>query len=182
MRSIRLVLNCAAILLSLAMLATPIEHGVLMEDRAEVERVIRDSIGWALTKDRPRLESILSNGDDLFIFQPTSEATVVGWESFLPAFEFWMDPRFKATSFDVRDLRVSFSGSGDTAWFSALLDDRAEWDGRPVAWENTRWTGVLERREDGWVIVQMHFSFASDEGVEQGRIDRSADETAPWQP
>jgi ketosteroid isomerase-like protein len=172
-RSIRLVLNCVGILLSLAMLAAPIEHGVHMRDREEVDRVIRDSIGWALTKDRARLESVLSNGADLFIFNPTSNATVVGWEAFLPAFEFWMDPRFKATSFDVRDLRISFSSAGDAAWFSAILDDRAEWDGRPVAWENTRWTGVLERREAGWVIVQMHFSFGSDEiaGGEQDARD-----------
>jgi hypothetical protein len=27
---------------------------------------------------------------------------------------------------------------------------------------NTRWTGVLEKREGKWLIVQMHFSFASD--------------------
>jgi len=25
---------------------------------------------------------------------------------------------------------------------------------------NTRWTGVLEKRKEKWVIVQMHFSFA----------------------
>ena len=37
-----------------------------------------------------------------------------------------------------------------------------EWDGKPVGWKDARWTGVLERRSGKWVIVQMHFSFASD--------------------
>ena len=40
--------------------------------------------------------------------------------------------------------------------------DFGEWDGTPMAWENARWTGVLEKRQDKWVIAQMHFSIATD--------------------
>ena len=58
-----------------------------------------------------------------------------------------MDPRFKATSFDVRDLRVTLSRSGDVAWFSAILDDLARVGRQPVGWKDTRWTGVLEKRD-----------------------------------
>ena len=131
-------------------------------DRVVVEKTIRDSIGWALTKDRPLLEGIIAHDVGLFIFHPDSKSTVVGWDAFARNFSTWMDPRFKATSFDVRDLRISFSRSGDVSWFSAALDDMGEWDGKPVGWKDTRWTGVLEKRSGKWVIVQMHFSFASD--------------------
>ena len=131
-------------------------------DQAVVDQTIRDSIGWALTKDRPLLERIITHDADLFIFHPDSTSTVVGWDAFAKNFSFWLDPRFKATSFDVRDLRVTFARSGDVCWFSAILDDLAEWDGKPTGWRDTRWTGVLERRDGNWVIVQMHFSFASD--------------------
>jgi len=48
------------------------------------------------------------------------------------------------------------------AWWYCMLDDINEWDGQPASWENTRWTGVLEKREGKWVIVQMHFSFAKE--------------------
>lgn len=41
-----------------------------------------------------------------------------------------------------------------------MLDDINEWKGQPANWENTRWTGVLEKRDNNWIIVQMHFSFA----------------------
>ena len=131
-------------------------------DRAVVEQTIRDSIGWALTKDRVLLERVITHDADLFIFHPDSKSTVVGWDAFAKNFSFWMDPRFKATSFDVRDLRITFARSGEVCWFSAMLDDLAEWDGKPTGWKDTRWTGVLERRGGNWVIVQMHFSFASD--------------------
>jgi ketosteroid isomerase-like protein len=139
-------------------------------DRAAVEQTIRDSIGWALTKDRALLERVIAHDPALFIFHPDSKSTVVGWEAFTKNFAFWMDPRFKATSFDVRDLRVTFSRGGDVAWFSGILDDLAEWDGKPAGWKDTRWTGVLEKRAGNWAIVQMHFSFASDRpaaGVQQ---------------
>ena len=131
-------------------------------DRAVVEQTVRDSIGWALTKDRALLERIIAHDADLFIFHPDSKSTVVGWDAFAKNFSFWMDPRFKATSFDVRALRVTFTRSGDVCWFSAMLEDLAEWDGKPTGWKDTRWTGVLEKRAGTWVIVQMHFSFASD--------------------
>ena len=132
------------------------------DEKALIEKTIRASIGWALTKDRPMLESALANDERLFIFHPDSKSTVAGWTRFAKQFDFWMDPKFRATSYEVRDLRIDLSRSGDVAWWSAILDDLAEWDGRPIGWKDTRWTGVLEKRDGRWVIVLMHFSFASD--------------------
>ncbi len=127
---------------------------------AGVEKAIHASIGWALTKDRALLESVLSHDPALFIFHPDAATTVVGWDSMARLFAFWMDPRFRATGYEIRDLRVNLSRSGDASWFSAILDDCGEWDGKPSCWKDTRWTGVLEKRDGRWVIVQMHFSFA----------------------
>ena len=59
--------------------------------------------------------------------------------------------------------RMNLSETGTVAWFSALLDDFGEWQGEPVGWEDARWTGVLEKRDGRWVIVQMHFSFAEEQ-------------------
>jgi hypothetical protein len=42
-----------------------------------------------------------------------------------------------------------------------------EWNGKPSCWKDTRWTGVLEKREGRWVIVQMHFSFAKDKVLQE---------------
>jgi ketosteroid isomerase-like protein len=131
------------------------------KERAAVEQTIHGNICWALTKDRALLERTTAHDADLFIFNPDSKATI-GWDELAKNFAFWMDPRFKAVACDIRDLRVNFSRSGDVAWWSAILDDLAEWDGKPTGWKDTRWTGVLEKRDGAWVIVQMHFSFAAD--------------------
>lgn len=136
------------------------------DDRRSVENTIRDAIGWALTKNRTHLESIMAHDPDFFIFHPDSKTTVRGYESFVRMIPDFMDPRFTATRFDVTDLAPVFARSGDVAWFSAMLEDCGTWMGKESCWKETRWTGVLEKRGGRWLIVQMHFSFAKDKVLE----------------
>ena len=129
-------------------------------DRAEIQRVIESSITWALTKDKALLDSVFTHDGDLFIYNPGVFEPDIGFESLEALWkQFWSSDDFKATGFDLRDLRVNLSRSGDVAWFSGVMDDEGEWQGKPSSWLNTRWTGVLERRDDRWVIVQEHFSW-----------------------
>jgi len=137
------------------------------DDQATIGQVVNNSIGWAVTKDLDLLYSSLAQDSAFFIFHPDSASTVVGWHEFEPLTEVWLNPAFTATRFEVKDLRINLSRSGTVAWYSALLDDFAEWEGEPVGWENVRWTGVLEKRDGRWLITQMHFSFS----VEQIRAE-----------
>jgi ketosteroid isomerase-like protein len=154
---------------------SPNQEEKVRQDRAVIRQIIYDSIGWALTKDRDRLESIMCHDADLFIFHPGWAETIVGWEAFVKLFDVWMDPRFRATRFRVTDTRINISSSGDVAWFSAILDDHGEWDGKSLSWKDTRWTGVLERSGGEWRIVQMHFSFAADKVLEQAEGGQGED-------
>ncbi len=119
-------------------------------ERLDVEKVIHDAIGWALTKDIDRLFSIMAQDDDFFIFHPDSKSTIIGFEA------------FNATDFAVKDLRLKFAEMGNVAWYSCMLDDHAEWNGQPIGWDDCRWTGTIEKRGGQWVIAQMHFSFPKD--------------------
>lgn len=133
------------------------------KDRKEVETCIHDSIGWALTKDINRLFSITAQDENFFIYHPDSRSTIVGFEAFkLMGEKTWLNDAFKATDYAIRDLRVNYSQLGNVAWYSCMLDDHAEWNGKKIGWDNCRWTGTLEKRDEKWVIVQMHFSFAKD--------------------
>jgi len=73
-----------------------------------------------------------------------------------------MDPRSKATGYEIRNLRVVVSKTGDVAWFSAIVDDEGEFDGKPWGTKDIRWTGVLEKRSGRWKICQQHMSEAND--------------------
>ena len=133
-----------------------------LSEKAVITKVIHDSFAWALTKDRALFESTFAKDDDFFSFFPDSKSTVVGWNQFQKTLDNWMDPRNKAIRFDIRDLRLDCSESGTVAWFSAVVDDEGEWDGTPWGAKNVRWTGVLEKRNGKWVIVQQHMSSAAD--------------------
>ena len=112
-------------------------------EEPEVTRSIKNGIGWALEKDTVLLFSIMSNDADLLIINPDS-SQIEGIKDFKKTTNsVWMNAKFKATHFEVKDLRISFSKNGDIAWFYCLLDDFAEWDGQKTGWENVRWTGVL---------------------------------------
>jgi ketosteroid isomerase-like protein len=139
--------------------------------KAAIAKVVRDSICWALTKDRALQESTMAHDEDLFIFWTESKSMISGWNEYVKLFDTWMDPRFKATVTEIRDLRIHLSRSGDVAWYSAMLDDMGEWDGKPTGARDIRWTGVLEKRRGRWVVVQMHGSVAMDKAPERPKSE-----------
>jgi ketosteroid isomerase-like protein len=130
------------------------------QESAAIERAIRDCIGWAKNKDFAVLYGAIAGDADFLEVHPDGKV-VKGIEEFKKAEAFWRSPDFKAVSFEIRDLKITLSKSGDVAWFFCILDDINEWKGKPASWENTRWTGVLEKRAGRWVMAQQHFSFAA---------------------
>jgi len=143
--------------------AQPSKQTSARDEKDVIAKVIKDSICWALTKDRKLADATMAHDEDLFYFWTGSTHTVSGWKQHFKAMEIFMDPKFKAIRTEVRDLQIHLSRSKDVAWYSATLDDVSEWDGkRGTMGEDLRWTGVLEKREGKWVIVQMHASLAAD--------------------
>ncbi|MDH4222993.1 MAG: nuclear transport factor 2 family protein [candidate division Zixibacteria bacterium] len=133
------------------------------QEMRAIEKVIDNSIGWALTKDKDLLFNSLAQDSSFFIYHPDNASTIHGFEAFRNYTEnVFMNEAFRATSYKIKDLKINLSLDGMVAWFSARLDDFGEWNGKPAGWKDVRWTGVLEKRKGYWVIVQMHFSFASD--------------------
>ena len=132
------------------------------KDEHEITKILHDSFGWALTKDRALFESIFAKDDDFFTYYPDSKSTVVGWNQFETFLNMWMDPRNKAKGFDIRNLRIVISKTREVAWFSAIVDDEGEFDGKPWSAKDIRWTGVLEKRGGSWKICQQHMSEAKD--------------------
>jgi ketosteroid isomerase-like protein len=142
-------------------MSSPARSGEAVGDElGRIEQSIRDCIGWAKTKDFRLLYGVIANDPDFLEVHPDG-AVVKGFEDFKKAEKFWGSPDFKAVRYEIRDLKIKLSKSGDVAWFFCVLDDINEWKGQPANWENTRWTGVLEKRDGRWVMAQQHFSFAA---------------------
>lgn len=157
-----LLLSCLLVLFTSCRKAVePVQPAFDPEiEKAMVAETIENSICWAMTKDTVKLYGSLVPDSTLYIVNPDTTRVRGIDEIRYIAEHVWLDERFKATACNIRDLQIGLSRSGDVAWFYCMLDDMGEWDGRPAGWENTRWTGVLEKRDDKWLILQMHFSFA----------------------
>jgi ketosteroid isomerase-like protein len=130
-------------------------------DEQQIIKALHDSFRWAFTKDRALFESVFAKDDDFFTYYPDSDSTVLGWREFENFLKRWMDPRNKATGYEIRNLRIVISRTGDVAWFSAIVDDEGEFDGKPWGTKDIRWTGVLEKRGGAWKICQQHMSQAN---------------------
>lgn len=131
------------------------------KEMAVVRATIHGAIGWAKNKDFNLLYSLIANDSNYLEVDPDS-GLIRGFTEFKKNETFWGNPDFKAIRYEIRDLTINLSEKGDAAWFYCVLDDVNEWKGKPASWLNTRWTGVLEKRKEKWVIVQMHFSFAKE--------------------
>jgi ketosteroid isomerase-like protein len=127
----------------------------------EIAKTIDSCIGWFKDKDFDLLFSVVAHDPDYISVRPT-DSVIRGYEQFVESSEVFRTPEFKYVRHELKDLTINLSMSGDVAWFYCVLDDINEWKGEPANWENARWTGVLERRNGEWIIVQQHFSFASE--------------------
>ncbi|NMC42410.1 MAG: nuclear transport factor 2 family protein [candidate division Zixibacteria bacterium] len=129
------------------------------EEYAAVEQTINNVIGWAVTKDFDLFFRTISDDSDFVSVTPYAKVKF-GIGDVIRDTGFWANPDFKAIRHELRDLKITFSRSGEVAWFYCVLDDINEWKGEPANWIDTRWTGVLEKRHGAWRVVQQHFSFA----------------------
>jgi pimeloyl-ACP methyl ester carboxylesterase/ketosteroid isomerase-like protein len=150
------------------------------KEKAAVRQVAYTLVGWALdNKNVEALKASLRHDDGFFMFQPDSRSTIKGYQEFTKLIPGWLSPDFKATRTALRDVKVDLSRSGDVAWFWSILEDCGEFKGKPGCWNDCRYTGVLEKRHGRWVIVQAHFSLASDRVIQDYKQRLAAPAEAP---
>jgi ketosteroid isomerase-like protein len=135
-----------------------------MEEEKEIEirliaKTIDSCIGWFENKDFDLLFKVVAHDSNYISVHP-SDKVIRGFKQFENNSEIFKNPHFKYVRHELKDLTINLSSSRDVAWFYCILNDINTYKGQPANWENARWTGVLEKRDGKWVIVQQHFSFA----------------------
>jgi len=135
-----------------------------------VEQAINDCLMWQYPdKDVERLRGCLAKDSSFFIFHPDAASTIRGYDAFDNMIQTaFMSDKFQPGGSEISDLSINISQSGDVAWFHCIFQDHGEWAGSPYHRKNNRWTGVLEKRDGKWLIVQMHISFPSDAPADEG--------------
>ncbi len=135
-------------------------------EKAAVRKVIETNIGWFKDKDFSALYETYSRGSDLLMFQLDTASTIRGFAEFEKYSEGWRNPDFAYAGHTFTDLKITLSRLGDAAWFSTVLEDCSRFKDRAPRCFSSRYTGVLEKRDGRWLIVQQHFSLPAEKVAE----------------
>ncbi len=133
----------------------------IAKEKEIIAETVSDCIGWFKDKDFDRLFSIVAKDSNYISVHPT-DRVIRGYDTFVKNADIFRNPDFVYVRHELKDLKITLSESGKTAWYYCRLYDINSYKGEPANWENARWTGVLEKRDGKWVIVQQHFSFATE--------------------
>mgnify|MGYP000465140539 CR=1 FL=1 len=108
------------------------------------------------------LKDVWAQDEDIVIFGTDSDEQLIGWgqvkNTFLKQFEI-----FEKTYISVTDQNIRINCDGKAAWFSEILNyNYTTTDGISKSFEGIRFTGILEKRDGKWLIVQSHMSIPYD--------------------
>ena len=129
----------------------------IASETEKVKSVIDQFYQLYKTQDVDLLSRIVVHDKDMVNFGTDSAEYWVGWESLKEAFQRqWKF--FKKPEITYRNQVIKISQSGTVSWYSMFLDFKVMYKGKMVNWTGARTTGVLEKRNGEWKIVQFHNS------------------------
>jgi uncharacterized protein (TIGR02246 family) len=126
-------------------------------ERTKVKSVVDNFKNIWETEDMNLVSKIIAHDSDIVIYGTDANENFVGWEAVKGYFSH-MFPVIEKTKLRVRNQIIKVAADGNAAWFSETLDWDLMFGGQPAQLPNTRLTGVLEKRDGNWVIVQIHNS------------------------
>lgn len=129
---------------------------------SEVQLVLQRYVIANENKSLDLLKEVWAPDEDIVIFGTDSDEKLMGWKqvknTFLKQFE-----NFEETYISVTDQNININCNGKTAWFSEILNyNYTTADGDSRSFEGIRFTGVMEKRDGRWLIVQSHMSIPYD--------------------
>ncbi len=130
------------------------------DTEAETERAkaVVDDFWHAISaQDMDLLSRVVANDEELVVFGTDAAERWIGSSAYLSAEEQMMQA-FDVKSLDRREETLQIHSRGGVAWFSTVFDVEISVDDEVATLKGLRTTGVLEKRNDDWVIVQSHTS------------------------
>lgn len=103
------------------------------------------------------VQEIWASDPDIVVLGTNSDEKIVGWEQIRSTLQRQFDS-FDDTYISVRDQVININETGNTAWFSEIMNYNYIYQGRAIQFEGLRFTGVLEKKDGEWHIVQSHIS------------------------
>jgi ketosteroid isomerase-like protein len=118
------------------------------------------------SEDFSTVEHIWASNDEIVLFGTEGDEQMVGIEEIKKAMSRQFD-EFENTLINISEQKIHLSKDGNTAWFSEVLDYNFIYQGENMSFEGIRFTGVMEKCEDKWQLVQGHLSVPYEAELEE---------------
>lgn len=142
------------------------EVDVAAEQQRVREVMEKINAAWE-SEDMAAFSQLVVQDADMVSFGADVEDRWVGWngleEGLRQQFEVFSD-----TKVTVKHMDIHVSENGTVAWLAQAMDISTKFLGSPMTLE-TRITGVFEKRDSGWLMVQFHYSVPMSESIRLGR-------------
>jgi len=131
-------------------------------EKAAIQNVLEKYVVANETQNLELIREVWGKGEDIIVFGTASHEKLVGWENISNAIK-QQFKTFRETYISVSDQVININRNANTAWFSEIMNYNFIFEGKAVSYEGIRFTGVLEKFDDKWLIVQSHLSVPNTE-------------------
>lgn len=133
-------------------------------DLAAIENLLENYILANENQDFDLIKKIWAPDDDIILYGTDSDERLMGWTNIESAikeqFGYITDTYISASN-----QFIKLNCTGNTAWFAETLNYNYMYKGHAHSYEGLRFTGVVEKINDNWVLVQAHLSVPASVGI-----------------
>lgn len=127
------------------------------EDQLQIQKVLELYISASESQDINLMSQVWAPDDDIVVIGTEGDENLKGWNNIKPVLTKQFTS-FENTLISMRDQLININNDKTTAWFSAIVNYNFIYKGKALSFEGNRFTGVLEKRNNQWLIVQSHMS------------------------
>jgi len=133
-------------------------------DKEAIENLLENYILANENQDFDLIEDIWADNDDIILYGTDSDERLMGWTNIKGA----INEQFgliSDTYISSSNQFIKLNCSGNTAWFAETLNYNYMHKGIAHSYEGMRFTGVVEKIDGKWVLVQAHLSLPASVGI-----------------
>ena len=136
----------------------------LMDETLAIENVLDKYIVANETQNFELIQEIWAPNADIILYGTDSDERLMGRINIKNAIKEQFS-HITDTYISASDQFIKLNCTGNTAWFAETLNYNFVYSDKAQSYEGLRFTGVLEKMDGEWKLVQAHLSLPASVGV-----------------
>lgn len=134
------------------------------DEMIAIENLLEEYVLANENQDFDLIEKIWAPDSDIILYGTDSDERLMGWTNIRSAIrEQFL--QIEETYISASDQYIKLNCTGSTAWFAETLDYNFVYKGEAKNYKGLRFTGVVEKMDGQWKLVQAHLSLPASDGV-----------------